>query len=83
MADDYHCRKCSDPVEKGQSRCPHCGYKATWARYSAGPRRRYWTFAKWTFYLTIIGIPLGRWYAKKQRRAERDAEFGVAEPPYN
>jgi len=77
---DYVCRKCQEPVEKGAERCPHCSYKAWGPRFTSGPRVRLYKMGKWLFFLTIIGIPIGLWYRKKERRAELDREFGVAEP---
>lgn len=76
----YVCRHCREPVTYGASKCPHCGGGA---KVRAGANRRMeaaYRLAKWVCYLSIIGIPIGIWFRRKQRGFADRGQRGVAVP---
>lgn len=80
MSQDYQCRKCMESVQMGAQACPHCGYQATGARAKFGIAERWNRLLKWGFYFSIVGLPIGLWFRRKQKKIKRRQKLGVAEP---
>lgn len=79
-AAEYVCRKCKEPVEFGARKCPHCGHNTA---VRGGVHRAvvgWYSPAKWVCYLSIIGIPLGLWFRRKQKHHKKADESGIAVP---
>lgn len=78
---DHVCRKCREPVQYGARKCPHCGHNAAARGFFARAAVGWYSPAKWVCYLSIIGIPIGLWFRRKQKRHQKKNEQGVAVRP--
>lgn len=78
---EYVCRKCREPVQYGARKCPHCGHNAAARGQFSRITANFYGPAKWICYLSIVGIPIGLYYRRKQKKHRKQHERGVAVAP--
>lgn len=77
---EYVCERCYEPVQYGARKCQHCGHSVMAKNEARQVGANLHSIAKWICYLTIIGIPLGLWFRRGERKRAAAKDAGLAVP---